>query len=145
MQDIYVLPSSVDSIDELENWMKNFMRLTLRQRILSNDASIEQYGKNNFDRYNEMKAKFLNYNDDEINTIDMTNTISADTITTEAVLEKIDPAFEILHTENRETWETAIIKARNAENLGLVIIIDTDEPLIEFKNYNGDTYDKIEN
>lgn len=130
MEDIHILPQGISDIDELELWMKNFYFLTLRQRKLSNDASIAQYGENNIVRYNKMKAALLS-NDYQTEIITESTTYSDNVI--DSILEM-----------SNDYWENVIIKSRNAENVGLIIMIATNDPIRPITDYGISELDILE-
>lgn len=62
-----VLPPDISNLEDLELWKSKFDSMTYYQRKMSNDISIDVFGRNNIDRYNELKIKFLNKIDPNIN------------------------------------------------------------------------------
>src|SRR5574344_966369 len=59
----------VDSLDELEDDWEAFNRMDIEHKEVSNDKSIELFGRTNQDHYEDLKHNFLNidiHDDDKI-------------------------------------------------------------------------------
>lgn len=128
MRCAYVIPDDISSIEELDQWMEGFSFATEDQRRISNEVSMTIYGKTNYERYDELKRKFLGIEGD--------------------ILKEDAPdammGNPILHADSYDDWGNAIIRARNAESIGLTIMVDTDEPIKELKDYDVSTIDKLQ-
>lgn len=132
-------PNAFETVEELDKWFIEWKFLTYKQRKLSHDESIKLYGKNVYQMYDDLRAKLLSNNTDDIDNDpnDDTDTTYADNIMTEAGLSDI-------LTDDELRWQDLVIKARNAEALGEVIMIDTTYPIVTVDSYNADTVDYLE-
>lgn len=142
-ENIMILPMDIDSVEDLDQWMTQFKFLTHRERKISNDASIAQYGENNYTRYNKIRRELLKSNIDPIEDENTTeDTISSETVTESTTYSDniVDP---IINTSD-EQWENMIIKARNAESIGMIIMVDTDNPIKKIGSYSFDELDKLD-
>ncbi|MGL5329423.1 MAG: hypothetical protein ACRDD7_09145 [Peptostreptococcaceae bacterium] len=59
----------IDNLSELEDEFEDFNQMTYKQRKVSNAKSEEVFGKNNIDRYNDIKSKLLKTNKNTDNNI----------------------------------------------------------------------------
>ena len=65
----YYVIKNVDKLEDLEKEWNNYSSLHKDLRMRSDEKSIEIYGKNNFDRYKEMKSQLLAKDDFDIEDI----------------------------------------------------------------------------
>lgn len=135
-------PQAFESIEELDQWMKEWKLLTYKQRKISNDESIKQYGQNVYQMYDDMRAKLLSNNTDDIdnnpNDEDNIDTSYSNNIVSESSI------ISILNSDDEVKWDNSIIRARNAEALGEIIMIDTSTPTISLNHYDNNTIDYLE-
>lgn len=127
MNDIYIL-NEAHTIADLENWMEGFRYLTPYQQKLSNEACMDAYGKTNLERYHDIKKSLL-----ESDGFLIESTISANNLDDD------------LPPVNESEWESMIIRARNAEALGMIILVDTSDPIKFINQYDANTIDKLQN
>lgn len=52
---------------------------------------------------------------------------------------------DINHSDNDEAWENALMRARHAEELGLLIMVDTTVPSLKLREYGSEAFDILEN
>lgn len=132
-------PNAFESVEELDQWFSEWKFCTYKQRKLSHDESIKLYGKNIYQMYDDVRSKLLANNTDDVDNDpnDDIDTTYADNIMTEAGLSDI-------LTDDELRWQDLIIKARNAEALGEIIMVDTTHPIVTIDSYNADTVDYLE-
>ena len=114
-----IMPNDISTIEGLERWKNQFNQLTYYQKVISNDMSIRKYGKNNIDRYNELRNK-LNSQispDDNINTHSTTQSISSNVVVKEGTALDNDIYYH-------DNWDDRLLQVKSAESSGLVIMID---------------------
>lgn len=140
---LFILSPDIDSVDDLDLWMKQFKFLTYHQRKLSNDASIAQYGENNYTRYNKMRKVLLGFNTEKIEDDTEDDTVSSETISESSTYSSNIDIENIINNVDNEQWEIMIIKARNAESIGMVIMIDTTSTK-KINIYSFDEMDRLE-
>lgn len=141
-ENVMILPMDIDSVEDLDQWMTQFKFLTHRERKISNDASIAQYGENNYTRYNKMRGELLKNNTDPIEDENTEDTISSETISESTTYS--DNVVDPMINTSDEQWENMIIKARNAESIGMVIMVDTDYPIKKISSYSFDELDMLD-
>ncbi len=127
MKDVYILHEA-NTIADLENWMEGFRYLTPYQQKLSNEACIDAYGKTNLERYYDIKKSLL-----ESDGFLIESTISANNID-----DDFSPNYQ-------SEWSSMVIRARNAEALGMIIMVDTSDPIKSIGQYNIDTINMLQN
>lgn len=66
---MYYIINNVNNLDDLEKEWQNYSKLHKDLRRRSDEKSIEFFGKNNFDRYKEMKKSLMKYDDYDIEDI----------------------------------------------------------------------------
>lgn len=132
-------PNAFNTIEELDLWFKEWKSCTYKQRKISHDESIKLYGKNIYQMYDDVRSKLLANNTDDVDDDpnDDIDTTYADNIMVEAGLSDILADDEL-------RWYDLIIKARNAEALGEIIMVDTTHPIVTIDSYNTDTVDYLE-
>lgn len=120
-----VLPDDIEDIEELIRWKYRFDSMTYYQRLISNDMSIAQYGENNIDRYNKKYAELISKVNPE-----------------EAIGES---TTEESYWHDIDDWLYRMDRARQAEQDGLIIMIDTNkyETLEDYEKYAYSNEDKI--
>ena len=114
-----IMPNDINTIEGLERWKNQFNQLTYYQKVISNDMSIRKYGKNNIDRYNELRNK-LNSQispDDNTNTHSTTQSISSNVVVKEDTALDNDRYYH-------DNWDDRLLQVKSAESSGLVIMID---------------------
>lgn len=147
MDNMYmILPEDIDNLEELEQWKNNFEALTYYQKKISNDESTSKYGKDNVERYNELKAKLTSTTPNDISSVNKDEpTMGSSTVlahskheSSTVVSSNTTNTDDDLHFSN---WDDIIARVRSAESTGLIIMINTDNPDRQPKYY---AYDDIE-
>lgn len=147
MDNMYmILPEDIDNLEELEQWKNKFEALTYYQKKISNDESTSKYGKDNIERYNELKAKLTSTTPNDISSVNKDEpTMGSSTVlahskheSSTVVSSNATNADDDLHFSN---WDDIIARVRSAESTGLIIMINTDNPDRQPKYY---AYDDIE-
>ena len=147
MDNMYmILPEDIDNLEELEQWKNKFEALTYYQKKISNDESTSKYGKDNIERYNELKAKLTSTTPNDISSVNKDEpTMGSSTVLTHSkhesstvVSSNATNTDDDLHFSN---WDDIIARVRSAESTGLIIMINTDNPDRQPKYY---AYDDIE-
>lgn len=147
MDDMYmILPEDIDNLEELEQWKNKFEALTYYQKKISNDESTSKYGKDNIERYNELKAKLISTTPNDISSVNKDEpTMGSSTVlahskheSSTVVSSNATNTDDDLHFPN---WDDIIARVRSAESTGLIIMINTDNPDRQPKYY---AYDDIE-
>ena len=141
-----ILPEDIDNLEELEQWKNKFEALTYYQKKISNDESTSKYGKDNIERYNELKAKLTSTTPNDISSVNKDEpTMGSSTVLTHSkhesstvVSSNATNTDDDLHFSN---WDDIIARVRSAESTGLIIMINTDNPDRQPKYY---AYDDIE-
>lgn len=130
-------PNAFKTVEELDIWFKEWKSCTYKQRKISHDESIRVYGKNIYQMYDDLRAKLLINDTHSDKNNDDIDTVHANNIIAEAGLSDI-------LTDDELQWYDLIIKARNAEALGEIIMVDTTHPIVTIDSYNADTVDYLE-
>lgn len=147
MDNMYmILPEDIDNLEELEQWKNKFEALTYYQKKISNDESTSKYGKDNIERYNELKAKLTSTTPNDISSVNKDEpTMGSSTVlahskheSSTVVSSNATNTDDDLHFSN---WDDIIARVRSAESTGLIIMINTDNPDRQPKYY---AYDDIE-
>ena len=147
MDNMYmILPEDIDNLEELEQWKNKFEALTYYQKKISNDESTSKYGKDNIERYNELKAKLTSTTPNDISSVNKDEpTMGSSTVlahskheSSTVVSSDATNTDDDLHFSN---WDDIIARVRSAESTGLIIMINTDNPDRQPKYY---AYDDIE-
>ena len=141
-----ILPEDIDNLEELEQWKNKFEALTYYQKKISNDESTSKYGKDNVERYNELKAKLTSTTPNDISSVNKDEpTMGSSTVlahskheSSTVVSSNATNTDDDLHFSN---WDDIIARVRSAESTGLIIMINTDNPDRQPKYY---AYDDIE-
>ena len=147
MDNMYmILPEDIDNLEDLEQWKNKFEALTYYQKKISNDESTSKYGKDNIERYNELKAKLTSTTPNDISSVNKDEpTMGSSTVlahskheSSTVVSSNATNTDDDLHFSN---WDDIIVRVRSAESTGLIIMINTDNPDRQPKYY---AYDDIE-
>lgn len=147
MDNMYmILPEDIDNLEDLEQWKNKFEALTYYQKKISNDESTSKYGKDNVERYNELKAKLTSTTPNDISSVNKDEpTMGSSTVlahskheSSTVISSNATNTDDDLHFSN---WDDIIARVRSAESTGLIIMINTDNPNRQPKYY---AYDDIE-
>lgn len=117
----------ITTLEELEDWMKNFMFLIYDQRKRINDLSIERDGINMYTKYDRDKAKYLQ--DIDVSKLD------------ESEHSALNIPGQLVFSD--DDWKERVLKAKNTEiGSNLIVMVDT-ENLYNLKYYNMDTLNRL--
>lgn len=122
MDDLFVITNNPSSLEELENEKSKFDFMSYRRRKLSNDLSIELYGKNNIDRYNIMKSRFINNENpsQQLYYTEPSGDYSNTTVSSESTINTYDNSFFDM---TEEEWQDKVLKVQQAENTEFIILV----------------------
>ena len=133
-----VLKDNITDINDLMAWKNKWSAMPYNYRYRSDDISREYYGSSNLERFNKMYSNLVK--DEDPNNTKPENVTQQSTYSSEKISEPVGESS----TSSDDTiidindWEDKIIRIKNAEAQGLVIMLDP-----EFKYISQYTEDSI--